>query len=466
MLQKEQMYGYQARTSDFIVDKKFAALFLDMGLGKTVITATAISRLLDNFDVTKVLVIAPKNVARYVWAQEFKQWAHLQGYSVRVCWGTPVERRQAVLANTDILVVNRENVLWLTDHFRWKWDMLVIDESTSFKSPRAKKFKRIKKYLKHVKSSVILTGTPAAQSYMDIWGQMFLVDRGQRLGRTLTNFRQKYFKPAGFKGYGWALRDELQEDRIKDRIKDIAISMRSEDYLELPPLLIQDMKVELSPSARVKYDTMAKEAMIELDNELITAATAGVVMNKLLQIANGTIYRAEEVWDEARDDVKTLRHLHDVHSDKIDALKDIVEDNPSENFLVAYSFQSDLAKLQAAFPNAVVMNKTKDAIKQWNKGEIRMMLTHPASAGHGLNLQFGGNIAVWFGLNWSLELYLQFNKRLHRKGQLKPVRIIRLIAAGTADVKVAQALSDNEATQESLLKFIRGESLQYLEEAL
>lgn len=443
MLDRDNLHSYQIKAARFITERLFCGLFLDMGLGKTVTTLTAISDLLDDFLTTRVLIIAPLRVANTVWKQEAKNWDHLKHLNIEICTGSIKDRTKAIQSNADIIVINRENVPWLVEKFKWSFDMIVIDESSSFKSHKSKRFRALKKVRKHCNSLVILTGTPSPNSLIDLWAQIYLLDFGQRIGRTIGNFRSRFCKSAGFKGYGWAIKDSESRQQIKDKISDICMSMSAKDYLSLPDRIDVTRYCELDNDAQAVYNEMEKELIILLEGGTsIIADTAAQVVNKLFQICNGAIY----------DEDKNAHHIHDF---KIDSLKELVEDNPDENLLVAYNFKSDLDRLRKAFPNAVTLSSSGDELDLWNKGKIKMLLAHPASAGHGLNAQFGGNVIVWFGLTWSLELYQQFNARLHRQGQMKPVRIVHLVAKGCLDERVMQALSDKEADQTDLLNYLK-----------
>jgi len=441
MRTRNDLHPYQDKAVDFIKEKSNCALFLDMGLGKTVSTLTAVVDMLDEFIVSRVLVITPLRVANTVWRQEAAAWSHTSNLVVSVCTGSSRDRRIAVMSDAEVMVINRENVQWLVDNHKWKWDMVVIDESSSFKSAKSKRFRALRRVMKNVTKTVLLTGTPAPNGQMDLWSQMFLIDRGERLGKTITGFRQRFFNQAGFGGYSYTIAPG-SADKINELIKDVCLSMSSEDYLDLPDRMDLTERVILSDSAYDVYNELEKEFMIELEEGTITAMSAGVLANKLLQLANGAMYDAEG-------------ETHYIHKDKLDALQQIVDDNPTENLLVAYNYKSDLERLQMAFPNAKTLSKSGIELDAWNRGEISMLLAHPASAGHGLNAQHGGNVIVWYGLNWSLELYQQFNARIHRQGQTKPVKIVHLVAAGTIDERVLDAIGDKAQTQADLLNFIK-----------
>ncbi len=440
------LHAYQRKAIQFIKDKGRCALFLDLGLGKTVSTLTAVADLLDDFAVERVLVIAPLRVANTVWKQEAAAWSHTSHLKVAVATGTVKDRQRALAAKAEITVINRENVVWLVKNHKWQWDMIVVDESSSFKSHSAKRFRALRHVVKNVKRTVLLTGTPAPNGQGDLWSQMFLIDQGERLSKTVGQFRSRFFTPAGFQGYGWVLRDRAAGEKINELISDVCLSMSADDYLDTPERINVEVAVSLPSEHMETYKELEKEFLIELESGEIRAVHAGALAGKLLQFANGAIYDAEGV-------------AHHIHDAKLDALKDLVEDNPTENLFVAYNFKTDLARLQKAFPDAVTLSKSGDELEAWNRGEIKMLLAHPASAGHGLNAQHGGSVVVWFGLNWSLELYQQFNGRVDRQGQKMPVRVIHLVAEDTIDLRVMAAVEGKAKTQDDLLAYIKDANL-------
>lgn len=443
-LNRENLHAYQNRAIEFIKTKERCALFLDMGLGKTTSTLTAVSDLIDSFSVQKTLVIAPLRVANSTWKQEVEKWKHLEHLRVSVCTGSEKARRSALHRDADVYVINRENITWLVDLYKKKWpfDCVIVDESSSFKNPSTKRFRSLKKILPYTNYMVLLTGTPSPNSLMDLWPQMYLVDFGERLGRTVTGFRQRFFEQ-DFMGYRYTIRDGCAE-KIHALISDRVISMSAEDYLDLPDRIDLVERVEMPPAAFKRYKELEKTLLAELETgEEVEAVTAAALANKMLQFANGAAYHDEH------------KNWAEIHSQKLDALSDLVEDNPDENMLVAYNYKFDLERLLKKFPQAVVLDKEQSTIDRWNRGEIKMLLAHPASAGHGLNLQSGGSMIVWFGLNWSLELYQQFNARLHRQGQTKPVRVVHIAAKDTIDERVMSVLKDKDATQASLLSALK-----------
>ena len=442
MLSRENLHNYQLCAIDFIHQKRKCALFLDMGLGKTTTALTSASDLLDDFFVTKVLVIAPLRVANTVWMQEARKWSHLKHLKIDITTGSEKERLSSANSNADIHVINRENISWLVDNVSWRWDMVIIDESSSFKSMQSKRFKALKKVTKYVKSMVLLTGTPSPNGLMDLWSQIYLIDNGERLGRTISQYRYRFFHQAGYMGYDWQANIDA-DDKIKELIKDICITMNAKDYLELPSRIDINEYAILPPKVMQQYKELEKEFLLSVSDGVdIEAPSSATLVNKLLQMCNGAVYDSGG-------------NTHEIHDTKIKSLKEIIEDNPSENFLVAYNYKSDLQRLIKAFPQAVVLSKSGKELTEWNKGNIKMLLAHPASAGHGLNAQFGGSTIVWYGLNWSLELYQQFNARLHRQGQTKPVRIIHIVAKGGIDEKVLKALNSKAKNQDDLLNYLK-----------
>lgn len=442
MLNRQDLHHYQAAAVAFVNSQPKCGLFLDMGLGKTAVSLTAASDFLDNFFIQKILIISPLRVANTVWKQEAEKWGHLRHLNIDICTGSALERKQSLNSNADIHVINRENVLWLSENIKWKWDMVIVDESSSFKSMKSKRFKALKKMTKYIKSIILLTGTPSPNGLMDLWSQLYLIDNGERLGRTITNYRQKFFTPSGYMGYDYKANVDA-DDQIKSLVKDVCITMSAEDYLELPARINLNEYVVLPEEVQCQYVELEKEFLLSLKNGIdIEAPSSGGLVNKLLQMCNGAVYDEEG-------------KAHEIHGAKLQSMKEIVDDNPAENFLVAYNFKSDLVRIQKAFPDARVLSKSGDELKQWNKGNIKMLLAHPASAGHGLNAQFGGSAIIWFGLNWSLELYQQFNARLYRQGQTKPVRIIHIVAKGCLDEKVLLALRSKAKTQKELIEYLK-----------
>ncbi|WP_066895695.1 SNF2-related protein [Clostridium nigeriense] len=442
-------WNYQQYSINHIIDHKASGLFLDMGMGKTVSTLTAIDNLIFLGEVNKVLVIAPLRVAEDTWSTEVEKWDHLKHLKISKILGTKKQREEALMKNADIYVTNRENVDWLVNECfdSWIWDMVVIDELSSFKSSKAKRFRALKKVRPYFKRIVGLTGTPAPNSLIDLWPQIYLLDGGQRLGKTITGFKDRYFNPGrrnGYVVYNWDLK-EGAEEAIQNKISDICISMKADDYLDLPERIDNKVEISLSKKALETYKTLEKDLIIELGEEDITAANAAVLTNKLLQISNGAIYSES-------------KEVVNIHDEKLEKLEEIIDISNGKSVLVFYNFKHDYNRISEMLNKKKVSYQTlndSEDIKKWNEGEIQVALLHPASAGHGLNLQYGGNIIVWFGLTWSLELYQQANARLHRQGQKETVIIHHLIAKGTVDEDVMNALANKEINQNMLLEAVK-----------
>ena len=444
MAKKFNARPYQTLAIKKIIENPAVCLMLDMGMGKTVATLTAIQELIYNrFEVQKVLVIAPLRVAETTWLDECATWEHLDLKIVPVL-GALNKRISALKTNADVYVINRENVSWLADYYGkdFPFDMVVIDESSSFKNSQSKRFKSLRKVRPLIKRVVELTGTPAPNSLMDLWSQIFLLDKGERLGRTIGEYRRKYFDEGMKSGhivYNWNLKKGADKV-IHKKIADLCVSMKSEDYLTLPPVINNFVKIPLDNAVQKLYLQFTKELVAEIDGQDLVASTAAVLANKLLQFANGAVYDSDD-------------NVAEIHSAKLDTLAEIRE-TVNQSLLIFYWFKHDLVRLQEKFPDAVTL-KSADDIKKWNAGKISMLLVHPASAGHGLNLQYGGNVIIWFSLTWSLELYQQANKRLHRIGQDKPVVIHHLIAQNTIDENVVRVLSNKNARQNDLLNALK-----------
>ena len=453
-------HKYQAYAIDFIEQNNIAAVLLEMGLGKTVITLTAIDNLLfDYFLVHKVLIIAPLRVARDTWPAEIIKWDHIQEISYSVVVGTLDERLAALNKRADLYIINRENVQWLINEIKFDYDMVVIDELSSFKNHQAKRFKSLMKVRPKVDRIVGLTGTPASNGLMDLWAQFKLLDMGKRLGKFITAFRNEYFVPDKRNGqiiYSYSLR-EGSEERIYKAIGDITISMKAEDYLTMPDLINTTVLVHLNPQETKIYKDMKKKLLIELKDVEITAANAASLSGKLSQMASGAIY----------DNDKNIITLHDR---KLDALEDIIEAANGSPILVAYWFKHDLDRiidrLSRLKLNYSTLFKTEH-IEKWNKGEYQIGLIHPASAGHGLNLQFGGYNIVWFSIPWSLELYQQTNARLYRQGQKSNIVVIQhIVTKGTIDEKILTALSSKDKVQSALIDAVKADLKGVLNESI
>lgn len=442
-------HEYQEMAYRRILETKRIGLLMEMGLGKTVITLTAIDELMyTRFEVSRVLVIAPKRVAEDTWSRESEKWDHLTHLKISKMLGTAQQREAGMDADADIYVINRENVKWLVDRCRknrhWPYDMVVIDELSSFKSNQSQRFKALKTVMPLVKRVVGLTGTPTPNGYMDLWSEIYLLDAGQRLGKTIGEYREKYFTPGmrnGYTVFSWNLRPGA--DRIiQEKISDICVSMKAEDYLRMPERIDNMVPVALSPEELEAYRQVEREKLLELNDEIVLGApSAAAVAGKLLQMANGAVYR---------DDGNVVR----IHERKLDALEEILDCNQGP-VLVFYNFRHDLEALQERFRDLEprTLDDGRD-IEEWNDGKIRLLLAHPASIGHGLNIQAGGHIIVWYGLTWSLELYQQANARLYRQGQKHAVIIHHLIAKGTIDEAVMKALAGKDNVQTALMDAI------------
>lgn len=446
---KYKAHPYQDYATQHIIENNAAGLFLDMGLGKTVSTLTAIDELLNVYcEVNKVLVIAPKRVAEDTWTTESTKWDHLKHLRLSVAIGSERERKEALQTKADIYVINRENVAWLVGYYQnaFPFDMVVIDELSSFKSAKAIRFKSLRMVRGKVKRVVGLTGTPAPNGLIDLWPQLYLLDQGQRLGKTITGYRERYFTPGKRNGaviFDYKLKADT-EQQIYDKIGDICISMKAKDYLTLPERINITIEVKLPPDTQKKYNDFEKDQVLALeDTEDINAINAAALSTKLRQFANGAIYDDQKNW-------------HEVHNQKIEALQELVEEANGQPVLIFYSFIHDLERISKALKEYKprTLNTASD-IADWNAGKIKVLLAHPASAGHGLNLQAGGNIVIWFGLNWSLELYQQANARLDRQGQLKPVTVYHLVVVDTIDTKVFNVLDGKAETQDALMRAVR-----------
>lgn len=438
-------HDYQTRAKDFILEHPKAGMLLEMGLGKTVITLTAIDVLINElFEVDRVLVIAPKRVAEDTWTREHAKWDHLRHLRVSKVLGSPEQRRRALAVDADIYVIGRDNVVWLVEQCRqsWPFDMVVIDELSSFKNPQAKRFRALKKVIPKASRVVGLTGTPSANGLMDLWAEIYLLDRGERLGHTLGAYREKYFRPGARNGYVVFKWEPLRgsREKIEAAISDICISMSADDYLTLPKRIDNLIPVKLSSQEMKQYKTMEAEQLLHIDDEDVVALNAASVMTKLLQIANGSVYSHEG----------NVVRLHDA---KLEALLEIIDTTDSP-VLIFYSYNHDLAAIKAAIPGARTLDGPED-IAEWNAGRVQVLLAHPASVGYGLNLQEGGHVIVWYGLTWSLELYQQANARLYRQGQDKPVIIHHLIAEGTVDEQVMRALQEKDMSQAALMAALK-----------
>ena len=445
-------HSYQSYAIERIIQDSSLGLFLDMGLGKTVITLTAINDLKYNrFQVSRCLVVAPKKVAEATWSLEAAKWDHLEHLKIVPVLGTAKKRVQALESPGDIWAINRENIPWLVDYYRneWPFDMVILDESSSFKNPQSKRFKAIKLVMPLIRRLVLLTGTPAPNGLEDLWAQIFLLDGGIRLGRTITSYReafltQDYARPGQM--YRTFTPQEDADERIKAAIADICVSMKSEDYLELPDYVENIVPVVLDNKAKKAYDKLEKEMLLEVDSQLVTAQSAAVLNGKLLQLCSGAVY----------DSAGEVVHVHDC---KLDAFLETIEQLNGEHALVFYWFKHEQERLVEVLSKSgltIRVYQGAEDERAWNAGEVDILLAHPVSCGYGLNLQQGGHHAIWFGYpNWALEIYQQANKRLHRQGQKHPVICHHLVVQGGMDEDVITALHDKGDAQESLMQSLK-----------
>lgn len=438
-------HDYQRYATDFIINNQISAVLLEMGLGKSVISLSAINELmLDYFDVSRTLVIAPLRVAISTWPEEIKKWEHLKYLTYSVVTGSEKERLDALRKPAHIYLINRENVDWLITKsgFKWFFDMVVIDELSSFKSYQAKRFKSLLKVRPKVKRIVGLTGTPSSNGLMDLWSEFRLLDMGERLGRYITHYRQNFFVPDKRNQqmiFSYKPKDGAEKE-IYQLISDITISMKSKDFLKMPECVLNEVEVCLSEKERELYDSLKADMVLKLEDEEIDAVNAAALSNKLLQMASGAVYN---------DDKESI-HIHDR---KLDALEDLIEGANGKPVLVAYWFKHDLERIKKRFDVREI--KTGKDISDWNNGKIPIAVVHPASAGHGLNLQLGGSTLIWFSLTWSLELYQQTNARLYRQGQKDTVVIHHIVSKGTIDEDVMKALKAKDRIQDALINSVK-----------
>lgn len=438
-------HNYQNYAQDFILAHKVSALFLDCGLGKTITTLTAINELMyDSFEISKVLIIAPLRVAQSTWKEEIEKWDHLNLLRYSIAVGDEKERLKALKQKSDIYIINRENVDWLVTKsgIDINFDMLIIDELSSFKSHTSKRFKSLLKIRPYFERVVGLTGTPSSNGLMDLWAEFRVLDLGERLGRYITHYRNEYFLPDKRNGaviFSYKPQPNAEE-RIYRRLADMTISIKSTEYLKMPELILNELEINLDEEDQMKYKKFKKEMVMTIQEKEIDAINAASLSNKLIQLANGSIYDED-------------KKFYEVHNKKLDKLEEIIESANGKPVLVAYWFKADKERIEKRFKVREI--KTADDIKQWNKGMIDLALIHPASAGHGLNLQSGGSTLVWFSLTWSLELYQQTNARLYRQGQKDTVVIHHLIIKNTIDEDIMKSLKRKDKTQESLMKAVK-----------
>ena len=447
-------YDYQRTAMQWIIDKPHCGLFLDMGLGKTVSTLTALQQLIDDCEISRVLVVAPKKVAETTWSAEAQKWDHLRDLRVVTVLGSEKKRCEALAQKADVYVTGRDNFVWLVGKYggQLPFDALVIDELTSFKSAKSERFKAMRIAVPSVKRVIGLTGTPAPNSLIDLWAQMYCIDQGERLGRSVTRYRETYFEQ--HKWNNIVVRCDVKkgcDQIIRDKIADICLSMQARDYLQLPDMITHKVSLELSPKMAAAYAKFEKEKVLEFKNEHgdepanVMASSAAALLNKLSQFANGAVYDDE-------------RNVHEIHDEKLDKLAEIIEAANGNNVLVFYQYQHDVTRIEKKLKGLKV-RQYRDAgdLNEWNAGNIDVLLAHPASTAFGLNMQQGGHYIVWYGTGWNLELYQQANARLHRQGQQYPVQVYQLLCKGTVDERASSALEGKKGVQQSLL-----DSLNYL----
>lgn len=438
MLNKSDLRSYQLKAVDYILEKKRCGLAIDMGLGKTIVSLTAFSDIL-NIKVKKLLVIAPLNVAKNVWGNEIENWEHTKHLKYVICCGNEKERLEALKTPGDVYIINQENVEWMYNKGFFKYGMVIIDESHKFKNYASNRFKALKKFVYNY--CVLLTGTPMPQSYIDMWAQQYLIDKGELLGKNITTYRTMYFMK-DYTGYGYKCQ---YPEMISHKLKNNWLYMEAQDYLTLPDRISDTISVLIDNYDM--YKEFEKEYYVKINDEEITAVNAGVLANKLLQYCNGAIYNKGGDYVE-------------IHDNKLDMLEELIDDHPDENILLAFNFKSDEERIKQRFPYAVTLTSKNinEMESSWNRGEIRLLLCQCNSA-EGLNLQKGGRIIIWFGLTWRLDSYKQFNARLHRQGQTKPVIIYHLVSKYCKDEEVIEVLEQKDATQEDLFKVLKNDKL-------
>lgn len=455
-MNESNLHTYQQHGVSHIMEHSHAGLFLDMGLGKTVTTLTAVNKLIyEELEISKVLIVAPKRVAEMVWSDECEKWEHLQHLRISKIIGTPKQREAALKVKADIYLISRDNVAWLCGKYGGgmvPFDMAVFDESSSFKSPKSVRFKAVKKVQPSFDRVLILTGTPSPNGLGDLWSQIYLLDRGERLGRTLGAYRERYFVPGRRNGhvvYNYDLRRE-GEAKIHNKIKDICLSMSAKNYLDMPDRVDNVIEVKMPADLAKRYEDFEREQILDLEEGEVSAVNAAALSNKLLQFANGALYDED-------------RNVHEVHDLKLDAIEEIIEEANGKPVLIAWTYKHDRQRLEARLKKYKPVNfQTTEHKNEWNAGRIRVMMMHPASGGHGLNLQKGGSSVVWFGQTWSLELYQQLNARLYRQGQEDSQVFIHHIATkGTLDIDVIKSLESKNETQSGLMEAIKARKKKY-----
>lgn len=448
-MQAFKPHSYQEHCISEIVSKSALGLFLDMGLGKTAITLAAIKELkCHRFEVCKILIVAPKKVSESTWQNEIKKWTDFTYLKVSTILGNAQQRARAALTPADIYVINRDNLAWLVQYMGkgWCYDMVVLDESTSFKNSRTTRFKALKKVRASIKRVVCLTGTPSPNSIADLWAQVYLLDSGERLEKTYTAFRDRYFTPGNRIGHIVTSYDlkENADQRILEKISDICVSMKAKDYISIPDISYNNIFVELDNKAKEQYKQLERKMILDLDNTELTVTSAAALSNKLLQLSNGAVYDED-------------RGVHQVHDCKLDVFLELIESLNGKPVLVFYNFQHDRDRIFRALPESLSIRVYQDKadLEDWNNKKIDVMLAHPASTAYGLNLQDGGNHIIWFGLNWSYELYTQANARLHRQGQTQKVLVHHLVVRDTRDEDVMKALEHKDKAQEYVIESLK-----------
>ncbi|WP_455257218.1 DEAD/DEAH box helicase [Peptoniphilus asaccharolyticus] len=451
-----QLHDYQNFCVDKILEQNNVGLFLDMGLGKTLITLTSIQELMyARFLIDKVLVIAPKKVAEATWQNEIKKWPEFKNLRFSTILGNQKQRIKAIHTPADVYIINRDNIVWLVEYFKNKWpyEMVVADEFTSFKNHESKRFKALASVKPHIKRFLGLTGTPSPNGLLDLWAQVYLLDEGERLGRSFYAYRNNFFD-GDYMGYNYTAKEDTNSE-VTERISDICISMKADDYLTLPDVVENIIPVVLDSKAQKQYDTLERQAVLEIENaDDIDATSAAALSNKLLQLANGAVYDENHKW-------------YEIHNAKIEMFLETLEQLNGKSALVFYNFQHDrdrILKTLEKTKRKVRVLKTPQDQEDWNSGKVDVLLTHPASSAYGLNLQQGGNHVIWFGLNWNYELYAQANKRLHRQGQKEKVIIHHLVTQGTRDDDVMEALKRKENVQDYVLRSLKARISKYKSE--
>lgn len=454
----EDLHEYQKKMINWLLVQKKCALWAGVGLGKTITTLTALSHLFAHKKINKALIIAPLRVAKFVWPSEIDRWDHTKNLTHTVLHGNKKERLQLIHEDTDIHIINKEMITWLIDQMaltgEWPYDVVVVDESTCIKSPKSQRFKSLRSTRMHVKYIWELSATPAPNGLLDLWAPMHFIDGGLRLGLTMTAYKTKFFQSTDYYGYTWSLKPGSEQD-IYALVEDKCLTLTSEDHLELPPKNDNFIELDMEPDTRDMYDSLESSYVLEVEGRTLTASQAAVLSGKLLQFCGGAIYTDAQCLDNVGiNDIGDTTRWVEIHNQKILALRDLVDEMVGQPLIVAYSFRHELERLLKAFRQARTLNTQQDE-QDWNDGEIPLLFVHPASCGHGLNLQYGGSNLIWYSLTWNLEFYDQLNGRIDRQGQTEPVFIHHLIFKDSIDTLVAQRLQDKSITQQSLLNAMK-----------